>query len=384
MDTTKKTIVKKPLSSILIKPAGPDCNLNCTYCFYNDNKPLYEDGKKHRMSFETLDMIIRQIMGQSEKHVSIGWQGGEPSLMGLEFFKKAVNLQMRYGQGQMVGNGFQTNGTLLTAEWAKFFNRYNFLVGLSIDGPHHIHDHYRISHTEKNTFTKVYDRLKMLLDYDVAVNALTVVNDYSVQFPEEIYQFHKACGLKYMQFIPCVETDLPQLSQAAPFSVSSDRYGTFLCRLFDLWLSDFSGGRPTTSIRFFDSVFHHYVQATPPDCLLLPECGVYVVIEYNGDVYPCDFFVEKKWKLGNIKDKSIISMLNSQKQADFGLMKSKCHRICDKCEWFLYCYGGCIKDRIRDPQDQNQNHFCNAFKTFFEHADSIFHSLAEDWKNQKR
>jgi len=183
--------MKKILSSLLIKPSGPDCNIDCTYCFYLDKAELFPEEATHRMSLKVLEEIIKQAMQQGPSNISFGWQGGEPTLMGLPFFKKAVEYQEKYGVGKTVGNGLQTNGILLNREWANFLANYNFLVGLSLDGPEHIHDYYRLNKQGNGTWKKVHDKAKMLLDSNVATNALIVVNDYSVNFPEEIYNYHK-------------------------------------------------------------------------------------------------------------------------------------------------------------------------------------------------
>jgi len=264
---------RKPLNSILIKPAGPDCNMACDYCFYLEKADLFTETPVHRMSETVLEEMIRQVMAQAGPEISFGWQGGEPTLMGLDFFEKAVDLQKRYGRSRSVGNGLQTNGLLIDGKWAPFLARYNVLVGLSLDGPEHVHDRYRKLRGGGSSWSRVRDRARLMLDAHVSVNALVVVNDYSVRFPEEIYLFHKELGLNYMQFIPVT----------APFTLSAEEYGPFLCKLFDLWLADFKDGLATTSIRFFDSLFFHYVDMRPPECTLLKECGVYVVGEHNGD-----------------------------------------------------------------------------------------------------
>ena len=333
------------------------------------------------MSKEMHEEIIRQSMDQSLGEISFAWQGGEPTLMGLPFFRRSVELQQQYGRNGQVGNGIQTNGLLIDDEWARFLHHYNFLIGLSIDGPEHIHDRYRLTKSGNGTWSKTVDSAKRMLDQEVAVNAVTVVNDYSAEFPEEIYAFHKALGLNYMQFIPCLEEDADHHEKAAPFSVSTEQYGQFFCKLFDLWMSDFKNGLPTTFIRFFDAIFYQYVGMRPPECTLLEECGEYVVVEHNGDVYSCDFFVEPRWKLGNIRLSSLVTMLNSPKQQEFGKLKSILPDRCQSCRWLVLCRGGCVKDRIRIPTDKQVNYFCRAFKMFFEHADGRLQKLAEDWKH---
>lgn len=371
---------KKQLQSVLIKPSGADCNLDCIYCFYLEKAEMYPEQSKHRMSVEVMEEMVKQVMQSGGNQLSFGWQGGEPTLLGLEFYEKAVEFQKKYGRdGQSVGNGFQTNGILISDEWCQFFNRYSFLIGLSLDGPAHIHDHYRITKGGGASWSRVHDTAKRLLDRGVATNALVVVNDYSSQHPEEIYEFHKDLGFEFMQFIPCVERDPRDPSKAAAFSVSDEQYGEFLCRIFDCWKKDFNGDLPTTSVRYFDSVFHLYVDMQPPDCTLLEECGCYVVVEHNGDIYSCDFFVEDDWRLGNLMEGSIVEMLNSDHQGQFGCMKSDLPPECPECEWLRYCNGGCTKDRIRDPKDNGSNHFCESFKMFFNHANDDMQRLADQW-----
>ena len=365
----------KSINSLLVKPAGPDCNLNCTYCFYLDKAEMFEAGK-HRMSDEVLENMIMQVMKQSGNEVNITWQGGEPTLMGLPFFKKVIELETKYGQGKVVGNGLQTNGLLLTEEWADFLKEYHFLVGISLDGPQHIHDHYRKTPNGKGSWNIVSRNARMLVKKGVEVNAMTTVTDYSVNYAKEIYQFHKAMGIGWMQFIPIVETDKTNTNQAAKFSVSGEQYGKFLCDVFDLWMADYAKGEETTSVRHVESVFFRYVGMEAPECPLKRECGVYLVVEHNGDIYPCDFFVTPETKLGNIADDQLIDLLNSEAMTAFGKRKTLLPESCLSCKWKSYCYGGCTKDRVKDLRDQGENHFCVSYKMFLEHADPILKAIA--------
>jgi len=369
-----------PLNSVLVKPAGPDCNMACTYCFYLKKASLFHETSKHRMSEDILEEMIRQLMTQSGDNVSLGWQGGEPTLMGLPFFEKAVELQKKYGSGKVVGNGLQTNGILIDDSWIKFLKEYNFLVGLSLDGPEHIHDKYRRMINGRGTWSRVAEKAEAMLSAGVAVNALSVINDYSVNYPEEIYGFLKEKGLDYMQFIPCVETDPEHQDEVAFFSVPPEKFGNFLCKIFDLWIGDFQNGTPTTSVRFFDSIFYSYVGLTPPECTLMKNCGVYVVVEHNGDVYSCDFFVDPEHKLGNIKRGKLIDFLNSAPQKQFGRSKSILPEECRICPWLQYCRGGCLKDRTHDPRNRGHNYFCRSFQLFFQHAHETLCQIAEEWK----
>jgi len=374
----------RPLNSVLIKPSGPDCNLGCTYCFYLEKESLFPATNTHPMSPEIQEEMIRQVMQQSGNVVSLAWQGGEPALMGLDFYKRVIELEKKYGRnGQSVGNGFQTNGTLLNREWAKFFKQYDWLIGLSLDGPQHIHDRYRLDKGLHPTWAKVEGVAKMLLEEGVTVNAMCCITDYSADYAEELYNYYKSIGLTWMQFIPIVETDKNDTSKAASFSVSDEKYGQFLITLFDLWINDFRNGEPTTSVRHFESVFHSYVGLESPECTMMKECAPYVVVEHNGNVYSCDFFVEPRHRLGNMRQGRITDMLNSKKQDEFGKAKNLLPRKCKFCPWYTKCYGGCIKDRIKDPEDRRLPRFCLAYTMFFEHAHAKMKELAKLWQQKQ-
>lgn len=374
----------KALTSVLVKPAGPDCNLHCSYCFYLRKAALFSEHLQHRMSDEVQEELIRQVMQQGGSQVSIAWQGGEPTLMGLSFYERAIALERKYGRNQVVGNALQTNGLLLNRDWARFLRKYDWLVGISLDGPAHIHDHYRLDRGGAGTHHRVEENALMLLEEGVAVNVLCCLTDYSVQFPDELYNYYKKLGFTWMQFIPVVETDPLDPSRAASYSVTAADYGCFLCRIYDLWAADFRNGEPTTSVRHFESVFYAYVGMEPPECTMMKTCGPYLVVEHNGNVYSCDFFVEPKWKLGNVMTGRLSSMLNSKQQETFASAKALLPGECRRCPWLTKCYGGCTKDRIKDPADQRKPRFCNAYRMFFAHADGSLTLLAERWKQQQR
>jgi uncharacterized protein len=355
----------------------------CDYCFYLEKAALFPEDRIHRMSETILEELVRQVLTDGTSEVAFGWQGGEPTLMGLAFFETAIEHEQRHGRGQTVGNGLQTNGLLIDQEWAAFLARNQFLVGLSIDGPAHVHDRYRRLRGGQPSHARAVDAAKRMLDAGVAVNALTVINDCSVRFPEEIYAFHKELGLAYMQLIPCLEPLPREAGKTEPSAARPEDYGRFLCRIFDLWLEDFDGPMATTSIRFFDSVFHTYVGMTPPECTLLEECGVYVVVEHNGDVYACDFFVEDNWRLGNVLEGRLVDMLNSSRQVRFGRRKSRLPDACRQCTWLERCRGGCPKERLYDPSAQASPFFCEAYKQLFAHADPTFKRLAATWRAEQ-
>jgi uncharacterized protein len=302
-------------------------------------------------------------------------------MMGMTFYQKALDWQKRYGAGKSVGNGLQTNGLLLDRRWAAFLRENQFLVGLSLDGPEHVHDHYRLQCGGQKTWSTIVDRARMLQDAGVEVNVLSVVTDYSAPHAEEIYRFLKELGLRHMQFIPCVERGDGDC--AAPYTVSAEKYGEFLISLFDLWLSDVHDGLAATSIRYFDSLFHAYVGLQAPDCMLAERCGTYLVVEHNGDVFSCDFFVEPRWKLGNLLERELLDMFNSPLQSEFGGMKAARPARCSNCRWLILCYGGCTKDRLRDPADGGEMHFCRSHMMLLEHADQHLKGLATVWLSRQ-
>jgi uncharacterized protein len=322
------------------------------------------------MTDEILAIVIRQFLAQDVDSLAFIWQGGEPTLMGLPFFKLAVEYEMKFGRGQSVSNAIQTNGILLDKVWVDFLIRYKFLVGLSIDGTEHIHNKYRKSLSGKGTWNKVNDRAKMLMDRGVQVNSLSVVTDYSVNYPQEIYEYLKETGFTYMQFIPCCERNPKSPSGMATWSVPAYQYGKFLCTIFDLWIADFIDGKPSTSIRFFDSLAFAYAGLRPMDCTLLEQCGTYLVVEHTGDIYSCDFYVTPEWKLGNVKEIDLIALWNSNRQLEFGLRKVSLPSICLKCEWLKFCRGGCPKDWTNVNSETTISYFCESFKIFFAHAAS--------------
>ncbi len=374
---------RKPLNSVLVKVAGPDCNMACRYCFYLEKAEMFPSAGPRRMSRTVLEALIRQVMADGGAQVAFGWQGGEPTLMGAAFFEEVVRLEKRWGRaGQTVGNGLQTNGLRIDDAWCRVLREGRFLVGLSLDGPAHVHDHYRVTAGGQGTWERVDRARRRLLDAGVEVNALTVVSDYSARCAREIYEFHKENGLTFMQFIPCVEPDPRTRGRPADFSVAPRAYGEFLCELFDCWTADFEDGCATTSVRWFDSVFATYVDVAAPECTLLGECGTYVVIEHNGDVFSCDFFVEDRWRLGNVREGRLIEMLNSPRQAEFGRRKAALPHACQACPWLAHCRGGCPKERWGNPADAKLSYLCDGYKLFFSHADARLRELAKRWRRE--
>jgi uncharacterized protein len=369
----------KHLNTILIKPTSWGCNLRCDYCFYLEKEQYYPGAlPDHRMSEETLEEMIKQSYERPDPPI-FAWQGGEPTMMGLPFFRKALELQHHYAEGRPVQNTIQTNGVLLDEEWANFLRNNKFLVGLSLDGKKPVHDAYRLDAAGEGSWLRVQKAARLLMRKKVEVNALATVNAESVHRPEETYRFLKALGFTFMQFIPIVETDPEDPSRSTDWSVDPEDYGRFLCRIFDLWKKDIDMDqlKAKISVRYFDSLLHSYLGNMPPDCAMMPECGVYLVVEHNGDVFPCDFYVQPDLRIGNIHSGNLRLMLNSNPQTNFGRMKFDMVDECRTCPWLKHCHGGCLKDRYRDPRDNGRSHFCRSTKIFLEHADPTFRELAK-------
>jgi uncharacterized protein len=379
--------VARVLDSILIKPAGPDCNLECTYCFYRCKAGLFPAGSPHRMGDDVLAALVRQMARSKAPIVHFAWQGGEPTLMGLRFFERALVLQHHFSAGRGAANSLQTNGLLIDGGWADFLARHRFLVGLSLDGPPHVHDRYRRLGNGEGSWEHAAASARMMLAAGVQVNALSVVTDHASRFPDEIYAFHRELGLRHLQFIPCLEPDSRNPSVAAPYSVTPERLADFLCRVFDLWLQDFRDGRPTTSVRFFDSLFYRYVGREPPDCTLLETCGPYLVVEHNGDVYPCDFYVDPEWRLGNVLTGDLLELFHDPRHVRFANRKAILPEECRACRWLALCRGGCPRQRglphsttAGDGAPQRSG-FCAAYQRFFSHADPTLRMLAQRWNH---
>ena len=356
---------KKRLDSLLIKPAGPDCNMDCGYCFYSRKAAIF-DGDRHRMDLKKARYMVFQAMRSSEgRRIHFAWQGGEPTLMGIGFFREVMETMEAFPPADY-GNLLQTNGLLLDDEWARFLTAKDFLVGLSIDGAEHVHDRYRVDKAGRGTWSRARDAALLLKDHGVEFNALAVVNDYSVHYLDETYNSFKDMGIDFMQFIPCVEPDPEDPARPACFSVGPEDYGAFLCNLFDLWLADFEAEGPIIFVSNMNDLLHILRGLGPTDCLNKRECGDYLVIEHDGGAYPCDFFVEPELRLGNAFEDELENLLNSKTQKDFGRRKARIKSECGDCRWLRMCRGGCPNDRIFTDKP---NYFCESYKALFEHME---------------
>lgn len=356
---------------LLIKPASFNCNLRCTYCFYLRVEDLYSKNTHLRMSNEVLEKMISEYLKFRFNESVFNWQGGEPTLCGLDFFKRAVELQQQYGiSGQVVGNGFQTNGILINDDWAKFLSEYRFLIGLSIDGPKQIHDRYRRSLGSKSVWEKVMNTAKCLRDNGVEFNILCVVSKANVNRVKEVYKFFLDNGFHYLQFIPALEVD--ETGKKASFCINASQFGKFLCELYDEWME--SGQQ--ASIRIFDGIFAHHLGHPKGYCTLEENCSNYIVVEWNGDIYPCDFFVYENYKLGNILNTSFEEIINKRNET-FVPLKGKLSGECLSCDWKELCYGGCLKDRFfQDNPHPEKTYLCESYKKIFSQSNDWFKEQA--------
>jgi uncharacterized protein len=380
---------------VMAKPSGAVCNIDCTYCFYLEKEKLYpEKGKNWRMSDETLALYVRQyIEAQDVPEVNFAWQGGEPTLMGVDFFRKAVLLQQQYANGKTITNAFQTNGTLLDDEWGAFLGEHKFLIGISIDGPQEMHDRYRIDKGGHPTFDKVMQGVEVLKKHKVEFNTLTVLQAHNAQYPIEVYRFLKDMGSYFMQFIPIVERiaeqpgpDLLTLvdphfedkTKVSNWSVSATQYGRFLCAIFDEWVRQDVG---KYFVQIFDVALGAWLGQNPSLCIFAETCGDALIIEHNGDLYSCDHFVYPEYNLGNVHDLSIREMVASPHQRKFGTDKrDTLPQYCRDCDYRFACNGGCPKHRfIHTPDgEKGLNYFCKGYKMFFKHADPYLRVMANE------
>jgi uncharacterized protein len=327
------------------------------------------------MSAEVLDKLVRDYMRLDFPVVGFAWQGGEPTLMGVDFFAKAVELQKKYGSpGQQVSNTLQTNGVVLDAVWCRFFHENRFLLGISIDGPKEFHDRYRLDHAGGGTFERVMRGIETCKRHGVEFSALVLLNNMNVEHPEKLFEFLVQNDLTYLQFIPCVERD-PLTNRPSDFSITPTQYGDFLCTLFDLW---YDYGPEKLNIREFDSLLTHYVMGNHTICTYSKRCAGFVVVEHTGDAFCCEFFVEPQWRLGNILGTPLEKLAGSGKKRSFARDKEKLCNKCLVCRHLDICRGGCMKDRARwnDQDLTRESYFCESYRQFFDYAVPRFMQIA--------
>ena len=381
MNDNIATPFAKPLY-VMLKPAGAHCNLACKYCYYLEKNNLYQNSHRHLMSDETLEQFTREyIEAQTMPQVLFTWHGGEPLMRSIDFYKKALALQKKYAHGKQIDNVIQTNGTLLTDEWCEFFAKNHWLVGISIDGPQEYHDHYRVTPAGKPSWEKVMQGIQLLKKHRVEWNAMAVVNAYNAEHPLEFYHFFRDNGCQYLQFTPIVERltehedgrTLASLADdreipLADASVTPQQWGNFLCTIFDDWVRHDVG---KTFVEIFDCTLANWMGVLPGICAYSKECGHAGVMEHNGDVYSCDHFVFPEYKLGNIRDQSLIDMLYGEKQQAFSRLKhTSLPRQCKECDMEFACHGECPKNRFEKDKyaEPGLNYLCQGYYQYYTHV----------------
>ena len=381
MNDNIATPFAKPLY-VMLKPVGAHCNLACKYCYYLEKNNLYQNSHRHLMSDEMLEQFTREyIEAQTMPQVLFTWHGGEPLMRSIDFYKKALELQKKYAHGKQIDNVIQTNGTLLTDEWCEFFTKNHWLVGISIDGPQEYHDHYRVTPAGKPSWEKVMQGISLLKKHRVEWNAMAVVNAYNAEHPLEFYHFFRDNGCQYLQFTPIVERlteheDGRTLASLADdreipltdASVTPQQWGNFLCTIFDDWVRHDVG---KTFVEIFDCTLANWMGVLPGICAYSKECGHAGVMEHNGDVYSCDHFVFPEYKLGNIRNQSLIDMLYGEKQQAFSRLKhTSLPRQCKECDMEFACHGECPKNRFEKDKygEPGLNYLCQGYYQYYTHV----------------
>lgn len=391
--------IKPTAYNVMLKPVGPVCNLNCTYCYYLEKKNLYLETKNFRMKDEILEEFTKQyIRSQNVPVISFVWQGGEPTLLGLDYFKKALKLQEKYKGDKRIENIFQTNGTLITDEFAKFFADNNFLVGISIDGPEELHNLHRRTKEGDGSFSKVMKGINLLHKHKAEFNTLSVVNRENSYHALEVYKFLKEIGSGFLQFIPIVERivtdpDPKGINLIAPddsrqaavseWSVGKEQYGVFLNSIFDEWVRKDVG---RYFVQIFDVTLANWAGERPGLCVFSETCGDATAMEHNGDLYTCDHFVFEEYRLGNIMERDLLEMIKSERQQKFGRDKrDSLPRYCFECEYRFACHGECPKNRISLTPDGEPglNYLCPSFKNFFAHVHPYMQFMADELKAKR-
>ncbi len=372
-----------PPLSLLIKPASSLCNLSCHYCFYHSLSSSRTIPSYGLMQEDVLEKIVRRALIEADQHLTLAFQGGEPTLRGLDFFQHLVDLVRCYNKKRLqVHYALQTNGQLIDAAWARFLAEHNFLVGLSLDGSKELHDSLRLDKKGRGSFNQVMQAAKLFNEHKVEYNILTVVSQRLARFPEKVYKFLTGQGFYYLQFIPCL-APLATSIKDDPHAVSPERYGSFLSRIFDLWYEDISQGQPI-SIRLFDNWVLALAGQRPEQCGLAGVCSCQLVIEADGGVYPCDFYVTDEWRLGSALESSFAELAGSARARLFIEQSQALPEKCQACQWQPLCRNGCRRDRALQDGLPWLNNFCTAYQEFFTAAYPRLASLARQLQRNRQ
>ena len=367
---------------VFVKPIGSICNLSCEYCYYLKKIQLYPGGESFCMPDIILEeYIVQHIEASAEPVIRFSWHGGEPTLLGLDYFRKIVAIQRKYQPSdQRIANGIQTNGTLLDEDWCRFLADEGFFVGLSLDGPQERHDRHRLTKGGKPTFDRTMQGYEILLQHQVSTDILCVVNADNVQHPEQVYRFFKEIEVKYISFLPMVEPQPKTRSGVSALTVPAEAWGNFLCTIFDEWVNQDIG---KIKVQIFEEAARTAFGQEHSLCIFRPICGDIPVVEHNGDFYSCDHFVDDKHRLGNIIETPFVELLESPAQREFGKAKlDSLPRYCRECEVKDMCHGECPKNRfIRAPdEEEGLNYLCAGYKRFFSHCKPFVNEVAAEWK----
>ena len=369
---------------VFVKPVGSICNLDCQYCYYLKKEHLYPKGESFRMPDDILEeYIVQQIDASPGPVIQFSWHGGEPTVLGLDYFRKIVTLQRKHKpSNQRIANSMQTNGTLLDEEWCRFLADEGFAVGLSLDGPQDIHDQYRVTKDGKPTYKQTIRGYELLRKHRVACDILCVVNAYNVQYPTKVYRFFKHLKAPYVSFLPMVEPQPDAEGGISPLTVPTEDWGAFLCTIFDEWLNQDIG---RIKVQIFEEAARTAFGQEHSLCIFRPICGDIPVIEHNGDFFSCDHFVDAEHCLGNIRQTPLVELLESPAQRAFGQAKlDTLPRYCQACEVRAMCHGGCLKNRFLQTPDGEAglNYLCSGYKRFFTNCRPWVEEVAAQWRRQ--
>ncbi|MCJ8010807.1 anaerobic sulfatase maturase [Paenibacillus sp. KQZ6P-2] len=365
---------------VLWKTVSEDCNLACDYCYFSTcgGKP----GKTIRKIDPTLlEKFIQEYMALSNGVASFAWQGGEPLLAGLDFFKEVIALQAKYAPpNTIISNSLQTNGTLIHERWAEFFKKYNFLIGVSLDGPQEIHDQRRLDSRGNGSFDKVMNGISHLRRHQVDFNILTVIHKGNVGKSRELFRFYQQENFGFVQFIPCMEFHSKHIEQVGVYEITPDEYADFLCSAFDCW---YNNGTPIISERFFDNMLSVYVHRESEMCTHRRTCSQTLVLEQNGDAFPCDFYIHPDWNLGNVGVDPLTDILSHPLHNDFIQLKPRLPERCKTCPWLDLCYGGCPRSRKWNDsmQESEPDYFCYSYRQVYAYAHERMKALEERVRN---
>ncbi|AFJ45193.1 anaerobic sulfatase maturase [Shimwellia blattae] len=349
---------------ITAKPTSYQCNLQCDYCFYLDKEAQFTHSP--HMDAHTLEAFIRNYIDSAGPEVYFTWQGGEPTLAGLDFYRNVIALQQKFAGNKKIHNAMQTNGILLNDEWCRFLRQHNFLMGISIDGPEELHNRYRVTRSGKGTFEKVMAAIELLKKHQVEFNTLTVINNYNVHYPLKVYEFLKSIGSRHMQFIELLETSEPNVYFDNPadtfrlidFSVPAKDYGHFMATIFKAWVKTDVGH---IFVRQFESTISQVLGHGHTSCIFQQACHNNFVVESNGDVYECDHFVWPEYKIGNVASDPLSRLDSTRLTAQ----KQVLSRECQQCIYKPLCHGGCPKHRINKGTGANISYFCQGYQVMF-------------------